>query len=372
MKFYLTLIICCIITGKTVGQEAVLYGERTEHFLESDNTSRIFLDKNGDFYPDLFIDNTDLASNDNALSSYFKNNRLELAEAFKLYSSNNKVKRRASFSDLQESVLQHSIEKLNNLLDSNVELFILVHGFRKPLMPQPLATSSSEDYASVKSAILQNKPNSKIHFLEIYWDGTYIQVEKSVGSIIKLGKLFKRKAIGNSSNVGLGLRKIINKIDHPNINIIGHSLGAQVINNALWNANVESDVQTPFQKIDVCLIAPAIGRKPFRKYFNRKVDYNYSKSDNYKYSIIYNERDIVVAKSNFGKKRFVRFTRLFGNTKLGCNCSREAIKVKRRFRNQHPNSKVDLYDATSVGNNHLWRAYAQSNAFKEYLKSLKK
>ncbi len=184
--------------------------------------------------------------------------------------------------------------------------------------------------------------------------------------MIKLGKLFKKTAIGNATRVGLGLRKLISRIDHPRVHIVAHSLGAQVVNNILWNANSDSEGLTPAQKIDVCLIAPAIARKPFRKFMNRTgvIDLD---ADNYDYSIIYNERDIVVAKSNFGNRRYFRFTRFFGNTKLGCNCAREATKVKKMFKRRYPNSTVKLFDATEVGNNHRWGAYVESQAFVEYM-----
>jgi len=350
-------------------QEPVLYGERSEAYVSDKTTTRIFLDQNGDFYPDVIIKNEDLKSAEYNLRSYYKLNKDAVSKAQKVHQFEKGRFDRNTFNNLQDAIEKKALKRLNDQLDTGTELFVLIHGFRKPLQHVDSGTNSIEDYNLVKAAILKHRPSSKIHFLEVYWDGTYIDIKPSIGGMVKLGKLFKKSAIGNSTRVGLGLRRLMSRIDHPRIHIIAHSLGAQVVNNILWNANnLVSGGLTPTQKIDVCLIAPAIGRKPFRKYMER-TGVVYLDQDNYDYSIIYNERDIVVAKSNFGDKTYVRFTRFFGNTKLGCNCAREAEKVVRRFKNQYPNSSIQLYDASAVGNNHRWGAYVQSDAFVEYITS---
>jgi len=349
-------------------QEPVLYGERPDDYVSDSSTTRIFLDQNGDFYPELQINNEQLLSSDYNLKEYFNQNESVVQELRELYGYQKGQFGHKPFNNLQGAIEHDLINRINNKLQADTELFVLIHGFRKPLEPVPNGTNSIDDYHMVKSAILDNRPNSTIHFLEVYWDGTYIDIKPSVGGIVKLGKLFKKQAIPNATRVGLGLRRLISRIDHPRIHIIAHSLGAQVVNNILWNANKESTELTPTQKVDVCLIAPAISRRPFRKFMDR-TGIIYLDADNYDYSIIYNERDIVVAKSNFGDKRYFRFTRFFGNTKLGCNCSREAIKVKKMFQRRYPNSTVKLYDATEVGNNHRWGAYVQSPAFVDYITS---
>jgi len=351
-------------------QEPVLYGERGGLYNSDEETTRIFIDKRGDFYPDIPIPNADLRNVDGFLGLYYDSHRDALEVAQKEYGIPNKKFFRTIFRNIQDSIELRTVRALNARLNTETELFVLVHGFRKPLVPVDSGTNSIQDYDLVKEAIKKNRPDKDIHFLEVYWDGTYIPIKESISGILDLGKLFTKQAMPNSIMVGLGLRKLITNIDHPKIHIIGHSLGAQVINNILWNADAVSGGATPDQAIDVCLIAPAVARKPFRFFNNRSTDYDYQSKDNYAYSIIYNERDIVVAKSNFGEKRYVRFTRFFGNTKLGCNCSREAEKVVRRFRNKHPNSTIQLFDATAVGNDHRWGSYVKSDAFADYLSSL--
>ena len=368
MNRFALLLIGLFTCLSVFSQEPVLYGERSDNFQSNNTTTRIFLDRHGDFYPDVIIKNEDLKNSNYNLRDYYDQNDSGIAVDQEIYDVTNRKFKYTTFLRLQDSIEQRAIRQLNSKLESDTELYVLIHGFRKPLEHVSTGTNSIEDYNLVKAAILKNRPESNIHFLEVYWDGTYINIKPSIGGMVKLGKLFKKQALPNATRVGLGLRKLISRIDHPRIHIIAHSLGAQVANNVLWNANEESDGLTPAQKIEVCLIAPAIARKPFRKFMNR-TGIGYLDSDNYDYSIIYNERDIVVAKSNFGDRRYFRFTRLFGNTKLGCNCSREAIKVKNMFSRRYPNSTVQLYDATEVGNNHRWGAYVQSPAFVDYITS---
>lgn len=357
-----------LISYLTIAQEPVLYGERSEAYQSDEQTSRVFLDQHGDFYPDIMIKDEDLKNSNNNLRDYFGVNKAALATAQQRYGVRSQQMTHTTFLRIQDSIERRVIRNLNNKLQSDTELYVLIHGFRKPLRPVPNGSNSLEDYNSVKAEIIKNRPNANIHFLEVYWDGTYINIKPSIGGMVKLGKLFKNQATPNATRVGLGLRKLISRIDHPRIHIIAHSLGAQVVNNILWNADDTSEDLTPTQKISVCLIAPAIARKPFRKFLNR-TGVIYLDQDNYDYSIIYNERDIVVAKSNFGDRRYVRFTRFYGNTKLGCNCSREAVKVMNMFEKRYPTSTVMLYDATEVGNNHKWGAYAQSQAFVDYMGS---
>lgn len=365
-----TSILLLAFSISLLAQEPVLFGERGHEYRSDGQTTRIFLDRRGDFYPDVFIPDSLLRLSDNLLRSYYASQEDAMTVAQQTYGFEPSSNFYASYLRFQDSVEVQTVRQLNEKLTQETELFIMVHGFRKPLDSVSTGTNSFQDFTLVKEAILENRPDQPIHFIEVYWDGTYIPIEESISGILDLGRLFTRQAIPNATLVGLGLRKFISKINHPKIHFLAHSLGAQVVNNLLWNADAISGGATPSQKVEVCLIAPAVARKPFRSFYDRNTDFDYRVKDNYSYAIMYNERDIVVAKSNPGEKRYVRFTRFFGNTKLGCNCSREAEKVVRRFRNQYPNSTIKLLDATSVGNDHRWASYVKSEAFRQYLSEL--
>jgi len=276
-----------------------------------------------------------------------------------------------SYGDYQrwQSLLRKDwITDLEGKVAADQELVFLVHGFRKPIDATEKSTSSEQDFESVKVAMIAARPDLSFHFVDVYWDGTFVAVPDGIGALFKLGKLFTKSAMPNSIKVGVSLRKILASMDRPKIHVIGHSLGAQVINNALFNANVESRVPFPDQELHVTYIAPAIGRKPFRS-FKKAADNTDQQRSPIHLSLFYNELDIVVAKSNPGEKRIVRFTRFFGNTKLGCNCANEAVKVQKMFARKYPESSVALYDATEIGNDHRWRSYVKSLVFGEYMRA---
>lgn len=352
-------------------QESVVYGMRSSVFTEIDNTSRIFFDKRGDLYPVMDISDEALRDNDNAIQTYFSNNQEAFSEAAKYYGLDVIDYSVVNYKALQNAILERNLNDLHARLTADNELFVLVHGFRKPLKSTPRSSSALEDNQNVKSAISSYRSDKSIHYLEVYWDGTFISIPNNLGSLIRMGKLFKKSAIPYSNQAGLGLRLFVSKIKFQKIHIIAHSLGAQVVNNCLFNANVDSSIPTPAQdQINVCLVAPAIARKPFRSFYERSIAKNYQSEDNYHYAIIYNERDIVIAKSNPNGKRKFRFTRFYGNTKLGCNCAKEAVKVAKLFGRKYPGSKVELLDASAVGGDHRWKSYATSNSFREYIQAL--
>lgn len=99
------------------------------------------------------------------------------------------------------------------------------------------------------------------------------------------------------------MRDLISEIQHENISLIAHSLGAQVLANCFFNANENKaekswlEKPTPAQKnINLCLVAPTFSEKIFDQFLNRTTNFEFKKQDNYRVFILYNEKDVVLKK----------------------------------------------------------------------------
>lgn len=359
---------CCAQESRNV-----LYGERSEVFKEDNNNVQLFLDKNGDFYPLADIDNIELRSTA-TIKGYFKNNTASFVEISLKYDLEFQHFSDSNYLLLQEAIINERILSINNKSSEFKDVFILIHGFRKPILPKGNDTSSQQDNISFRNSIPNN---DSIFFIEVYWDCMYdCCLSLSAKKNKSIFKLFEEQARMNAVKSGYGLRNVISKISKENITLISHSLGARVAVSTLFNTYddyIESSKQvleTPSQKkVDICLIAPGISKDPFSEYFERTTNLDYKLIDNYNLSIVYNRKDFVLLKRDPKVRVFGPGPRDFGNTSLGCNHKREAIKLKKYFKTNFKNSKIELINAP-IGKNHLFRVYANSNAVQKYLNSI--
>ena len=151
------------------------------------------------------------------------------------------------------------------------------------------------------------------------------------------------------------------------ITIISHSLGAEVACNLLFNDNENAGFATPKQNIEVCLVAPAISKKKFKNYYNRNKENHFVDSDNYRLTVIYNELDFVLSKTSKILGIRISFSRIYGNTRLGCNCGNEAYELEKYFKKHFPFSLIHLIHASSFGSSHHSLSYFGSNEFREFI-----
>lgn len=348
----------------------MLYGERQNVFSSKKNVSRLFFDKKGNLYPNIVISDSALLSNDASLKTYYKNEPSifqQLAVEYKLESNHFSD---ANFETFQDSLLNQALAEINQQISKRSEVFILVHGFRKPLIFEHGTTSSFADNLVLQS-VINSKTNKQNHFIEIYWDGLFDYFEfEQRGQIQETFTLFESEARTNAVLAGYSARKIISNLQVPNLNIISHSLGARVVLSSLFNTFDEFATDqmqaypTPAQqKIKIGLIAPAIGIQPFEEYLERSPSLDSSPKDNYQFSIFYNEQDPVLLKKYgiLGPGPFK-----FGDTSLGCNFEGTAVNLKDYFSEHYPNSTINLIEM-KVGKTHLTEHYAHSNGFSTFL-----
>lgn len=370
----LYLLCTCLILNAQSSQN-VVFGEWPRYFQPEEQVIRVFMDKNGDYYPNTIIPQEELLANDAAIADYFQAEEEAFLATAATYGLTFDAYSEEAFATLQSAIIGR-LSDLINQVDAQSDLFLLIHGFRKPMLPQRGGYPSIREYAGVRNSIQQQYSGvgRTAFFVELYWDGTY---DCCIGRKTKVNKrifkLFEDVAQQQASEVGYGLRKLVAEIEREELSIVTHSLGAQVGLSLLANAfdervtTEEQAIPTPHQsRVNVCMVAPAISREPFADYHERTIADDFRTVDNYHLNIVYNEKDFVL------KKRWKIFgpgPKKYGNTSLGCNCRNEAEKLSEDFATSFPNSDLRLFEA-GIGGTHRFTRYARSNAFLGFLETV--
>ena len=349
-------------------KNAVVFGDHAQHISTiENNVYRVFIDMNGDFYPENIISNDELLgagqSQLSVWSEAFPEKFKVIASAYKL--ENTEFSER-NYSILQDSIQASIVSSINGI--EAAQQTWLIHGFRKKMISE----NSDNSPAPVEYAICRNRMNkaatdsSTLSYVEVYWDGKYLLKGGAI-RMLKIGRLYKKKAIPNAENCGYALRKIFTGLETQQINIITHSTGTYVASSLLFNRTKKDTLATPTQKdIRIVLTASASpGKKLFRNYYKRNTTFDYMNKDNYSLFNFMNEKDEALLKS----KVAIKFPKVFGNTTLGCNYHHESDKLKEYFRNHFPNSSYS--DGFNKSNErHSFIYYVQSDGFKDVLQFL--
>jgi hypothetical protein len=353
-----------------------LYGERD---LVNKNVA-LYFDKEGSIYPDYFISNAALAATDASLSKWYAQHLKDFLSISKLYACAFKNYSLDNGQILNDSIAAFKRRKINASALNYNSVSILIHGFRKPFTAMNGDATSPADFQTMKSN-LNSMAALNTCFVEVYWDAMYsccftanIKKNNFLFALFDTAQIY-------ASAVGKGLRRIINHIEKDTINIITHSLGAKVAIYSLFNVDDFAiyDVAayarlTPQNKrVNICLVAPAIGGEAFFKnYFKRQSFINFKNSDNYKLAIAYNEADFVLMKKDNKLGLLGPGPYGHGNTSLGCNYENTAVNLKTYFATHFPNSKIELFDVTlGVGKIHHVRDYFAGSNLVSALKYLR-
>ena len=367
---YSALFIFLMVQFHLVAQvkNSAVFGDHAKEFPTFENkVYRVFIDMNGDFYPENDISNDELTnSGQSQLVEWAK----AFPEKFKViatsYNLENTIYSERNYNILQDSI-QSVIVRTINGIEATQQTW-MVHGFRKKMTSENADNFSSySDYVVCRDRI--NKyvsDSSTLSYVEVYWDGKYLLKGGAI-RMLKLGRLYKKKAIPNAKNCGYALRNIFSKIEKEQINIITHSTGTYVACSLLFNRTKKDSLATPNQKdIRIVLTASASpGKKLFRHYYDRNATCDYVSKDNYSLFNFMNENDVALLKS----KVAIKFPKVFGNTTLGCNYHHESEKLKEYFKIHFPNSSYSEGFNTS-SERHSFIYYVQSEGFKEVLQFL--
>jgi hypothetical protein len=359
LKVSLFIFLLSFLSG--FSQTNVVFGERESAL----NQTAVFFDRQGNMYPDYFISDTSLQNCQASLESWYINNADEFEKIAKIYNCHFTYPDEQSLIILNDSILAFKIRAINSLSDSSKSLNVLVHGFRKSFR-QSMDRSSTQDFVFWEEAI--NKSSELIiPSLKIYWDASYdccFSTNSAKNDL--LFEMFER-TYKQADTIGLALRSILNKLDFKQINIIGHSLAAKLIQSCIYNVIPNSISGLTQEQVNICMIAPATsGGKAWLSYQERNA--SIPKQDNIRLLILYNEKDFALRKKDNKLGLFGPGADKYGCTRLGCNKGHEAEKLADDFNEKYPNSTIKLVDCTKLGRVHSSRFYVDSVFFGEVIK----
>jgi hypothetical protein len=364
LQFCHLLLLCLAasLSGQSLDNtHSVLYGDRAD-LTALPVTSRVFLDRNGDLYPELPLSDSLLAESDASLAKLF----IQRPDVFHTTQS--------SFAAYQDSVLAANLKVINEEAREVTDVIVLVHGFRKPFHPKPGGRTSRIEYLHLQQRIRNTAGGgSRPYFVEVYWDGTY---DCCFGLKAKRNRdifeLFEQQAQSHATVTGYRLRPLLAGIQTPRLHLIGHSLGTRVILAATFDAYAEEvdpelrGLATPGQGfVDICLVGPAVAGGAFEQYHHRG-GLSLASEENYRTSVFYNRRDFVL------RKRVLIFgpgPRRFGDTSLGADRRRSIRKLTKLFETKFPGSPLFTH-RTRIGVSHALRDYGNTPEFSTYLRRM--
>jgi len=357
--FLISFLVPLVISAQS---NHVLFGERdlNKEYLA------VYIDKEGSLYPDYFISNSSLDSCNASLLKWYENNLSNFFIISKQYNCNFEKYTSENVSILNDSISSSLKHRINNKKNEYNSVSFLIHGYRKPFVKMNGDRTSRRDYAVMEEVV--NK-NLKTFCVEVYWDAMYDCCYSTNRKKNKALYSLLEEAEKNAIPVGHSLRNVIYNLRFDTINIISHSLGAKVAIHALFNAE-KCSLPTPINnRINICMIAPALSDESFKEYFNRQTTYDFTNKDNYKLILLFNENDFVLRKKvgwfGPGPYRYV-------NTTLGCNHKSCTMDFEKEFKKKSPASSLHLINMSFVGQCHLVGCYFSSDNMDALFESMKK
>ncbi len=335
LLYILAVVFVFASCAKPSYQYPAVFGERMDKWMRYERVVRIFMDKEGLYYPEYFISDKELRQKKGSLREWYKAHPKAMSAIRVKYGINDST---GSIDDnierIDDAVARSYIRAINTMAHDNITADILIHGFRKKAYGTrfDFNKTSRRDFGDLEDALLAGTKKDVL-FIEVYWDANDISGYKGAK---KINSIFYHNAIPSAMNVGLRLRKVVPMIDKKlQINIISQDIGARVASELLFNASGgfmqgESVYNTPAQKeVNVYMIAPAISSSLFENYNNRN-PFAPVTGDNYKLNIIYNENDLVDNKKvKAGPFKSGNLSPAdSGATTLGCNYEGDIDKLK--------------------------------------------
>lgn len=312
-----------LISCNSINKLYVNYGAEQAAHSNNETVTRVYFDRKGFIYPSAMIDDAQLRQNDSRLELLYKNNN-ELYE--RICSKYNAASYAGNWDSveaykdpLQTALVNNYIDMINRGAQGKIPVFI-IHGFNEhPSKPDSVKSCFAENRITAEK-LRTLMPGKNFHFVEVYWDGMAAQNGAGVLKPFNSIKIWNN-AQASATYAGLELRRILAKVNSPDIYVITHSHGAGVITTALFNTvkftpslydNPDSwlyDIKnnrfnnpvynSPVQRIHIGMLAPAIpGVNVFEEYYQRTVNGKNTQTDdkNYHFVIGFNANDPVTSK----------------------------------------------------------------------------
>ncbi|MBI3239140.1 MAG: hypothetical protein HYZ43_09920, partial [Flavobacteriia bacterium] len=226
---------CCLLLvlmhfSHSLHAQHVFFGERN---LENPAMS-IHFDKDGYPYPNSFIADSSLQHSLNSLFTWYQYHGEEFITICAGYNYFPETINKATIDQLSDSIIAGWMTRINTESKKFAAVAYYVHGYRKLFKPTANVSTSVEEFQLLKEN-LYTYHNLKAYEVEVYWDGTYDCCFSTNHKKNKqLFELFL-EAQENAKKVALGLRKVLNLTKKLQIQVVGHSLGAQVITYSLFD-----------------------------------------------------------------------------------------------------------------------------------------
>lgn len=335
-----------------------MYGERNDTL----NHGAVFYDQHGNIYPDFFISDTSLANAGSDLHRWYVLHPKEFNILLKRYNCYNTAVNEQSIEALEIAIRSKKVQSFNAA--SKNKLFVLIHGFRKGFVKNEKDFTSVEEFRLLHQRLGENLTISG-KTLDVYWDGMYDccfsfnrQQNKALFGLFE-------ESYHNAVFVGIGLRKLLTCFDCVEINMIGHSLAARVIQSCMYNVVASNLPELKTPSIHICLIAPATdATSSWDNYLNRS---DTADTGNCTWLILYNEKDFALHKKENKVMLFGPGVLSYGSTVLGCNYHKAAYELQDRFKKKNTIS-LSLVDCTGIGMKHSFRHYINSDYFSEVIR----
>ncbi len=346
-------------------------------------TIRLFIDRDGDFYPlaEQPIQDVQLNRRGNLLSLYYKGAQREQPLEWKALLAHYGVADdsvESAWLTVQDSIAARTARRAVQHAGEQ-PLIILVHGFNNT------AAEAEQAFAATRGAI-DARMGVPQRYLEVYWDGA----AKRGGPL----SIFRVWGGGqhNSYYAGLALRQVLNQIPPSTpVRIVTHSLGASVATAALWNvtSKVDSSIgaawlseyerlrndtvryRTPAHPdIRLGMLVPAVPGNTFCNLpteEGRDCDYHdrTPASDSTRHRII-----VGVNRSDWVVNKFFVPASSFGSTTLAARLREYRDRVEPLNVPGEPQrffcldfSKSSVNTTELLGESHAWEVYVQRDAF---------
>lgn len=348
---------------------------------KNDGVIRIYFDRWGNIYPDMYINDTLIEECYSNLSIVYNNNQ----SLFNIVKKKHQLPANATKDQLQEKLTEEASATINSM-GRDKQVVFMIHGFNKhPLKPD--SSSAYEEFKYLREAILKKYSLKKFQFVEIYWDGcTWVNGAEWKKELNSMKVWDNAEAASNA--VAVELRRILYRINYDHAVIISHSLGASIVTCALFNVDkfnlyVSPDnyfkryikkcygdsihYNTPMRNFRVGLLAPAIpGKNTFDDYYKR-IPPSQENNDNFYFVIGYNVNDPVL-------KKYIGLSKQFGSTSLGS--LKTEVEVAERMRNTKERTIVEDVDFSlradsSKQNIHDFKEYVKNEKYlNEFLEKL--
>jgi len=336
---------------------AVMLGEKNWNNkveIKKNNCAAITIriDGDGNYYPDIFIEDKNMKKAEGKMALWYKKN----PEAFDdILNKHQLSKSEDAIQQLNDSIEKNFVRLINETAVDREVVFI-IHGYRKQMYKQKDNALSTKENDVVERYLGRDKV-----FVEIYWDSKHITLFKGAAGK-KILRMMEASAIPNAINVGQQLRSLVSAVNKPQIGIISHSLGSVVANELSFNYD-DDMMHMDGKELNMVYLAPAIGYESFTNACNRGAgDYQLNTC------VVYNNDDFVLKKdfSAFGKQINTDAT-TYGNTSLGCNHQGDIEKLIELFNSQLTEENKPMVVDMSGRINHNFSYYAKHQAFKEVM-----